>query len=128
MPLLFRISATDWVDGGWDVDQSVALLKQLKAEGVDFVDVSSGGAVPGVKITLGPGYQVPLAAQIRRETSLVTGSVGLITEAAQAEAILAAGEADAVLLGRLLLRDPYFPLRAAPADRRNVPVQYARAF
>jgi len=128
MPLLFRLSATDWLPGGWDEDQSVALLKVLKDEGVDFADVSSGGVAPGAKITIGPGYQVPLAARIKRETGLPTGAVGLITDAAQAEAILAAGDADAVLLGRLLLRDPYFPVRHAPADRRRAPNQYARAF
>ena len=128
MPLLIRLSATDWVEGGWTVEGTVALLKVLKQEGVDFADVSSGGLVPGVKITIGPGYQVPLAAQVKRGAGLPTGTVGLITDAAQAEAILAAGDADAVLLGRLLLRDPYFPNRNAPADRRQVPVQYLRGF
>lgn len=128
MPLLIRLSATDWVEGGWDVDQSVELLKVLRSEGVDFVDVSSGGLVPGVKIALGPGYQVPLAARIKRETGLATGAVGLITDAAQAEAVLAEGQADAILLGRQLLRDPHFPNRNAPADRRHVPEQYLRAF
>jgi 2,4-dienoyl-CoA reductase-like NADH-dependent reductase (Old Yellow Enzyme family) len=128
MPLLVRLSATDWVEGGWDVDQTVALVKLLKAEGVDFVDVSSGGLVPGVKIPIGPGYQVPLAARVKRETGLPTGAVGLITDAAQAEAILAAGDADAVLAGRLLLRDPHYPNRSAPAERRRVPAQYLRGF
>jgi 2,4-dienoyl-CoA reductase-like NADH-dependent reductase (Old Yellow Enzyme family) len=106
----------------------VALVKLLKAEGVDFVDVSSGGLVPGVKIPIGPGYQVPLAARVKRETGLPTGAVGLITDAAQAEAILAAGDADAVLAGRLLLRDPHYPNRSAPAERRRVPAQYLRGF
>ena len=128
MPLLFRVSATDWVEGGWSVDQTVGLLKLLKEEGLDFVDVSSGGVVPGVKIPLTPGYQVPLAAQIRRETGLPTGAVGLITDAALAQAVLDAGDADAVLLGRLLLRDPHFPNRTAPAEKRRVPSQYLRAF
>lgn len=128
MPLLIRLSATDWVEGGWDVEGSVALLKVLKAEGVDFADVSSGGLVPGVKIAIGPGYQVPLSAQLRRGSGLPTGAVGLITDGNQAEAVLAAGDADAVLLGRLLLRDPYFPNRNAPATRRKVPVQYQRGF
>ena len=128
MPLFLRLSATDWVEGGWNVDESVALLKILKGEGVDFADVSSGGLVPGVKIAIGPGYQVPLSAQIKRGTGLPTGAVGLITDATQAEAVLAAGDADAVLLGRLLLRDPYFPNRNAPADRRTIPVQYLRGF
>jgi 2,4-dienoyl-CoA reductase-like NADH-dependent reductase (Old Yellow Enzyme family) len=128
MPLLIRLSATDWVEGGWAVDDTVALLKVLKDEGVDFADISSGGLVPGVKITIGPGYQVPLAAQVRRGAGLPTGAVGLITDATQAEAVLAAGDADAVLLGRLLLRDPYYPNRHAPADRRQIPVQYLRGF
>jgi 2,4-dienoyl-CoA reductase-like NADH-dependent reductase (Old Yellow Enzyme family) len=128
MPMIFRLSATDWLPGGWDVDQSVALMKVLKDEGVDFADVSSGGAVPGAKITIGPGYQVHLATTIKNQTGLPTGAVGLITEAAQAESILARGEADAVLLGRLLLRDPYFPVRHAPADKRRAPVQYVRGF
>jgi len=128
MPLMVRLSATDWVEGGWDLDSTVELLKQLKVEGVDFADISSGGLVPGVKIPVGPGYQVPLAARVKAETGLVTGAVGLITDAVQAEAILAAGQADAVLLARLLLRDPYFPARSAPADQRRVPVQYQRGF
>jgi len=127
-PLLVRLSATDWVEGGWDEAQSVALLKVLKAEGVDFADVSSGGLIPGVKIAIGPGYQVPLAARLRQETGLPVSAVGLITDAAQAEAILAAGEADAVALGRLLLRDPYYPARTAPAALRRVAPQYVRGF
>lgn len=128
MPLLIRLSATDWVEGGWTVEGTIALLNVLKAEGVDFADISSGGLVPGVKIPIGPGYQVPLASQVRRATGLPTGAVGLITEATQAQAILEAGDADAVLMGRLLLRDPYYPLRHAPADHRQVPWQYQRAF
>jgi 2,4-dienoyl-CoA reductase-like NADH-dependent reductase (Old Yellow Enzyme family) len=127
-PLLIRVSATDWMEGGWNTDETVTLLKLLKDEGVDFVDVSSGGLVPGAKIAIGPGYQVPLAAQVRRETGLATGAVGLITDAAQAQSILDAGNADAVFMGRLLLRDPSYPNRTAPADHRRVPVQYARAF
>ena len=128
MPLLLRLSATDWVEGGWNVEDSIALLHVLKAEGVDFADISSGGVIPGVKIPLAPGYQVPLAAQVRQATGLPTGTVGLITDAAQAEAILSAGDADAVLMGRQLLRDPYYPLRHAPAEHRLVPWQYQRAF
>jgi len=127
-PLLIRLSATDWVEGGWTVEDTIALVKVLKDEGLDFADISSGGLVPGVKIAIGPGYQVPLAARVKRETGVPTGAVGLITDANQAEAILAAGDADAILLGRLLLRDPYFPNRNAPADRRNLPVQYIRGF
>ena len=128
MPVMIRLSATDWVEGGWNVEQSIELLKVLQSEGVDFVDVSSGGLVPGVKMTIGPGYQVPLAARIRREVGMPTGTVGLITELSQAEAILAAGDADAILMGRQLLRDPYFPLRNSPDAKQKAPVQYQRAF
>jgi 2,4-dienoyl-CoA reductase-like NADH-dependent reductase (Old Yellow Enzyme family) len=128
MPVMIRLSATDWVEGGWNVEQSIELLKVLQNEGVDFVDVSSGGLVPGVKMTIGPGYQVPLAARIRREVGMPTGTVGLITELSQAEAILAAGDADAILMGRQLLRDPYFPLRNSPDAKQKAPLQYQRAF
>ena len=128
MPVLIRVSGTDWVEGGWTIEETVALLKVLKIEGVDLVDVSSGGLIPGVKIPIGPGYQVPLAERVKRESGLLTTTVGLIVEAAQAETILAEGKADAVTLGRLLLRDPYFPLKNAPKDNRKVPVQYERAF
>jgi len=127
-PLFLRLSATDWVDGGWDVSGSIALLEALKDQNLALVDVSSGGVVPGAKIAVGPGYQVPFSAQIRRNTGLKTGAVGLITEAKQAELILRQGEADVVLLGRQLLRDPYFPARHAPAGLRTVPAQYERAF
>lgn len=113
LPLLVRISATDWADGGWDVDQSVKLAGLLQQHGVDLIDVSGGGLVPYAVIPVEPGYQVPFAARIRKETGLRTGAVGLITEAAQAEAILEAGDADLILMGRELLRDPYFPLHAA---------------
>lgn len=129
LPLWVRISATDWVEGGWDVEQSVALARLLKAEGVDLIDCSSGGAVAQARIPAIPGYQVPFAAQIRREAEIATGAVGLITEARQAEAILQAGEADVVLLARELLRQPYWPLQAAQILGVDVawPVQYARA-
>jgi len=129
LPLFVRISATDWVDGGWDLDQSVALALELKALGVDLVDCSSGGLSPQQKITLGPGYQVPFAARIRMEAGLPTGAVGLITEPEQAERILAEGSADLVLLARQLLRDPRWPLRAAQALGAEVPwpASYARA-
>jgi 2,4-dienoyl-CoA reductase-like NADH-dependent reductase (Old Yellow Enzyme family) len=129
MPLFVRISATDWVDGGWDLDQSVALAVELQALGVDLVDCSSGGLSPHQKITLGPGYQVPFAARIRAETGLPTGAVGLITEPQQAEQILADGSADLVLLARQLLRDPRWPLRAAQELGAEVPwpASYARA-
>ncbi|MEV7121558.1 NADH:flavin oxidoreductase/NADH oxidase [Kitasatospora griseola] len=115
LPVLFRVSATDWVpeQPSWTVEESVLLAKELQAVGVDLIDVSTGGLVPHAKIAVGPGYQVPFAARIRREAGLPVSSVGLITEPAQAEAILADGEADAVMLGRELLRDPYWPLHAA---------------
>jgi 2,4-dienoyl-CoA reductase-like NADH-dependent reductase (Old Yellow Enzyme family) len=129
MPLFVRISASDWVEGGWDLDQSVALSKELKALGVDLVDCSSGGLSPRQKITLGPGYQVPFAARIRAETGLPAGAVGLITEPQQAEQILAEGSADLILLARELLRDPRWPLRAAQVLGAEAPwpASYARA-
>ena len=128
-PLLVRISATDWADGGWTVEDSVELSKQLKAAGVDLVDVSSGGLVPQQKIEVGPGYQVPFAARVRAEAGVATGAVGLITESTQAEKVLVDGEADVVLLARELLRDPHWPLRAATelGDVVAWPVQYDRA-
>ncbi|MFJ8685252.1 NADH:flavin oxidoreductase/NADH oxidase [Micromonospora wenchangensis] len=130
VPVLTRISATDWVDGGWTVDDSIALAAELAATGVDLVDASSGGASTGASIPVGPGYQVPLAARIRREAGVPTGAVGLIVEPEQAEQIVAAGEADLVLLGRELLRDPYWPRRAAAklGATPDWPDQYARAF
>jgi len=114
-PLFVRISATDWKEGGWDLAQSVALCKQLKALGVDFVTCSSGGNAHDQKIELGPGYQVPFAQAVRREAGIPTGAVGLISEATQAEHILHTGQADAVVLARALLRDPYWPRHAAKA-------------
>jgi len=129
LPVLVRISATDWVEGGWDLPQSVELARRLKALGVDLIDCSSGGNVPGATIPLGPGYQVPFAAAVRRDARIPTGAVGLITEPRQAEAILAEGSADAVLLARQLLREPYWPLRAARelGVELDWPVQYRRA-
>jgi 2,4-dienoyl-CoA reductase-like NADH-dependent reductase (Old Yellow Enzyme family) len=128
LPLFVRISATDWAAGGWDLDQSVALCRDLRTQGVDLVDVSSGGLVPGVRIPLAPGYQVPFAQRIRSEAGLPTGAVGLITEAAQAQAILTGAQADLVLLGRQLLREPRWPLRAATELGITVPwpAPYAR--
>jgi len=129
MPLFVRISATDWAEGGWDIAQSVQLAALLKENGVDFMDVSSGALVTGVRIPIHPGYQVPLAERVKRETGLLTGAVGLITTAQQAESILAEGKADAILMARELLRDPYFPLHAAAAlgeDPQYLP-QYERA-
>jgi 2,4-dienoyl-CoA reductase-like NADH-dependent reductase (Old Yellow Enzyme family) len=128
-PLLVRISATDWADGGWTVDESVDLARHLKQQGVDVVDVSSGGLVPEQKVEVGPGYQVPFAARVRREAGIATGAVGMITEPQQAEKVLADGEADVVLLARELLRDPHWPLRAATELGDDVawPPQYDRA-
>ncbi|MFZ5816873.1 MAG: NADPH dehydrogenase NamA [Bacillota bacterium] len=127
-PVWVRISATDWVEGGWDIEQSVELSRMMKAWGVDLVDVSSGGNSPKQQITLGPGYQVPFAERIRREAGIPTGAVGLITEAEQADEIIRAGKADVVLLARELLRNPYFPLEAAHLLGREVewPRQYVR--
>jgi 2,4-dienoyl-CoA reductase-like NADH-dependent reductase (Old Yellow Enzyme family) len=129
LPLFVRISATDWVEGGWDAQQSVALVRWLRDIGVDLIDCSSGGLVPYAKVPAAPGYQVPFAAEIRREVGIPTGAVGLITEAEQAESILQKGEADAILLAREMLRDPYWPMHAAKTlgvDFRW-PVQYERA-
>ena len=112
-PLFVRISATDWAEGGWDVDEAVKLAKLLKEHGVDLVDTSSGGNIATQKIPVGPGYQVPFAERIRREAGIATGAVGMITEAKQAEAIIAEGKADIVLLAREMLRDPYWALHAA---------------
>lgn len=130
LPLWLRISATDWVDGGWDIEQSLALAERMKNRGVDLIDVSSGGSVPNAKIPLQPGYQVPFASRIRREAGIATGAVGLLTEPAQVERIVADGEADMVLLARELLRDPYFPRRAAHALGAGIepPPQYGRAW
>ncbi|QGN50193.1 oxidoreductase [Micromonospora sp. WMMC415] len=129
LPVLARISATDWVDGGWSVDDSVDLAGELAAASVDLVDCSSGGASPDATVPVGPGYQVPLAARIRREAGVATGAVGLIVEPEQAEQIVATGEADLVLLGRELLRDPYWPHRAAAklGTTPTWPSQYLRA-
>ena len=130
LPLWLRISASDWADGGWDIEQSIELARTLPALGVDLVDVSSGGLVPHARIPAEPNYQVPFAARIRREAGVATGAVGLITEAAQADAIIADGEADVVLLARELLRDPYFPRRAAQVLGATIdpPSQYQRAW
>ncbi len=129
LPLFVRISATDWTDGGWDVDQSVELARVLKQHGVDLIDTSSGGNVSGATIPTGPGYQVPFAERIRREAGIATGTVGQITAAAQADQIVRNGEADLVLLAREMLRDPYWPLHAAKTLGAAVawPPQYLRA-
>jgi 2,4-dienoyl-CoA reductase-like NADH-dependent reductase (Old Yellow Enzyme family) len=129
LPLFVRISATDWAEGGWDLEQSIVLATRLRGLGVDLIDCSSGGLVPHAKIELGPGYQVPFARAIRAQAGIATGAVGMITEARQAEEIVASGAADAVLLARELLRDPYFPLHAARELGVDVawPVQYERS-
>ena len=129
LPLFIRISATDWAEGGWDLEQSVALVRQLKPLGVDLVDCSSGALVPGVKIPLAPGYQVPFAERIRREADIATAAVGLIREPEQAAEIIRRSQADLVLLGRQMLREPYWPQSAAKQLGAPVPhpVQYARA-
>jgi len=129
-PLVVRVSATDWAEGGWDIDECVELAHWLKRDGVDLIDCSSGGNVPNVKIPLTPGYQVPFAARIRREAGIATGAVGLITDAEQADAILERGEADLILMARESLRDPYFPRRAAAQLGATIepPVQYRRAW
>jgi 2,4-dienoyl-CoA reductase-like NADH-dependent reductase (Old Yellow Enzyme family) len=129
LPLFVRLSATDWVEGGWDLGQSIEFCRLLKESGVDLVDCSSGGLVPGASIPVGPGYQVPFAEAIRRETGVATGAVGMITKPEQAEDIVAGGRADAVLLARGMLRDPYWPLHAAKALAVNAawPKQYGRA-
>jgi 2,4-dienoyl-CoA reductase-like NADH-dependent reductase (Old Yellow Enzyme family) len=129
LPVLVRISATDWVAGGWDLPQSLELCRRLKELGIDLIDCSSGGLVPDAQIPVGPGFQTPLAAQIRAAVGIATGAVGLITSAVQAEQIIATGQADAVLLARQLLRDPYWPQQAARELKaeHSWPVQYERA-
>jgi 2,4-dienoyl-CoA reductase-like NADH-dependent reductase (Old Yellow Enzyme family) len=129
-PLFVRISATDWKEGGWTVDDSVQLAAELRRKNVDVIDCSSGGLAADAKVQLGPGYQVPFAERIRRETGILTAAVGLITEPQQADEIVRAGRADLVLLARQALRDPYWPLHAAQALGIDTapPVQYLRAF
>jgi 2,4-dienoyl-CoA reductase-like NADH-dependent reductase (Old Yellow Enzyme family) len=128
-PVFVRISATEWVDGGWDIQQSIELARQVKELGVDLIDCSSGGNVAQAKIPVGPGYQTRFAEQIRRESGVMTGALGMITSAVQAEHILATGQADAVIIAREMLRDPYWPLRAARELGQAIswPVQYLRA-
>jgi 2,4-dienoyl-CoA reductase-like NADH-dependent reductase (Old Yellow Enzyme family) len=132
LPFTVRLSCSDWVPGGWDIEQSVELARRLKAEGVDLIDCSSGGSVPNAKIAIGPGYQVPFAERIRRDAGMATAAVGFITEPKQADDIIRNGQADIVLLARELLRDPYWPAHAARTlghkDKLPAPVQYARAW
>ena len=129
LPLLVRLSVTDWTEGGWNADESTQLAAILKTRGVDLIDCSTGGNVPKAPIPVGPGYQVQFAGRIRQETGMLTGAVGLITTPAEAEAILANGQADVVLLAREFLREPYFPLFAAQDLGVEVPwpAQYERA-
>ena len=129
-PLFFRVSATDWQEGGWDLEQSIELARHLKPLGVDVIDVSSGGNLPNAKIPVGPGYQVPFAAAIRKHAGIPTTALGMITEAVQAETILTTEQADLVVLARELLRDPYWPRRAAQQLNFKLapPVQYQRAW
>lgn len=130
LPLTVRLSCTDWVEGGWDIEQSVELSRRLKADGVDLIDCSSGGSTSASKIPATPGYQVPFAARIRREAGIATAAVGLITEPAQAEAIVREKQADLVLLAREFLRDAYWPAHAANALGATLapPPQYGRAW
>jgi 2,4-dienoyl-CoA reductase-like NADH-dependent reductase (Old Yellow Enzyme family) len=129
LPLFVRISATDWTEDGWTIDDSVALARQLGPLGVDLIDCSSGGAVPNVPIPAGPGFQVPFAERVRREAGIATAAVGLITEPEQADTVIRNGQADMVFLARELLRDPYWPLRAADQLKQDGPwpKQYSRA-
>ena len=128
-PVLVRLSATDWVEGGWTIADSVQVAGWLRERGVDLIDCSTGGNVPQASIPLGPGYQVQFAEQLKREVGILTGAVGLITTPAEAEQIITSGQADLILLGREELRDPYFPLHAAHALGADVawPPQYERA-
>lgn len=129
LPLWVRISATDWAEGGWNIDESVKLSAVLKEKGIDLIDVSSGGLVPHVQIPVGPAYQTPFASRIRKETGMPTATVGLITSAQQAENILQNEDADLIVMAREFLRDPYFPMHAAFQldDDIEWPVQYRRA-
>jgi 2,4-dienoyl-CoA reductase-like NADH-dependent reductase (Old Yellow Enzyme family) len=129
LPLFVRISATDWLEGGWDAEHSVALARLLPDAGADLVDCSSGGLAPNAKIPVSPGYQVRFAERIRRESGILSAAVGLITEPTHASAIIANGQADMILLARQMLRDPYWPHHAAKSLGYPVaaPVQYGRA-
>ena len=130
LPLWVRVSATDWTEGGWDIEECVQLARWLRGDGIDLVDCSTGGNVAHARIPVEPGYQVPFAARIRREAGIATGAVGMITDARQAEAILEGGEADVIIMAREFLRDPYFPRRAAQelGEKIEPPKQYLRAW
>lgn len=128
-PVFVRISATDWTEGGWEIRQSVEFAKRLKETGIDLIDCSSGAIIPHVKIPAGPGYQVPFAEAVKKEAGILTGAVGMITDPGQAEEIVASGKADAVIMARELLRNPYWPLHAASTLGAEIPwpLQYERA-
>jgi 2,4-dienoyl-CoA reductase-like NADH-dependent reductase (Old Yellow Enzyme family) len=130
LPLSMRLSCSDWVDGGWTLEDSVELARRLQVEGVDLIDCSSGGNSPRVQIPLEPGYQVPFASTIKNQTGISTAAVGLITNPQQADEIIRGGQADMVLLAREMLRNPYWPLQAALALKQPAPIppQYLRAF
>ncbi|MGB8324539.1 MAG: NADH:flavin oxidoreductase/NADH oxidase [Candidatus Acidiferrum sp.] len=130
LPVFVRISATDWKEGGWDLPQSIELCRKLKSMGVDLVDVSSGGAVADARIPVAPGYQLKFAEAIRRESGIATGAVGMITDAIQADSVVVSEQADMVFLAREMLRDPYWPRRAAQelGTKLKAPVQYERAW
>lgn len=135
LPLWLRISATDWAEpesdgAGWDLEQSCALVDAIRHDGVDLIDVSSGGSLPKAKIPVGAGFQTPFAAEIRRRCGVATGAVGMITAPAQADHLVRTGQADVALLARELLRDPYWPRRAAAELRQKIeaPPQYQRAW
>jgi 2,4-dienoyl-CoA reductase-like NADH-dependent reductase (Old Yellow Enzyme family) len=129
LPLWLRISASDWTEGGWTIEDSVTLARQLKPLGVDLIDCSSGGIVPGAKIPVGPGYQTAFSERVKREANILTGAIGMITSPEQAQHILNTGQADVVSLAREMLRDPYWPLRAAHVLKQDItwPKQYERA-
>jgi len=130
LPMTVRISGTDWVAGGWTVEESVELAKYLKQEGVDLIDCSSGGGITGAEVPIGPGYQVHISEAVRSGAGILTAAVGMITDPQQANEIIHSGQADMVLLGREFLRDPYWPLHAAQALGQPAPVppQYLRAY
>lgn len=130
LPLFVRISATDWIEGGWDIEESVELAGMLKALGVDLIDVSSGGISLAQQVRIGPGYQAPFAERIKREAGIPTAAVGLITEAEQADEIIRSGQADAVLIARASLRNPYWPIHAARklGQEIAIPFQYQRGW
>ncbi len=129
LPIFVRISATDWADGGWNLEESVKLALQLKERGVDLIDVSTGGLAAHQKIPVGPAYQLPFASRIKKETGILTGTVGLITNAVQSETILVNEDADMIIMAREILRNPYFPLQAAKELQEEVtwPIQYERS-